>query len=100
MSEEQKLSLQDFKANFTVTIARYEVYPKEQPSCYCVGLILKHNEGKGEKYIDTQVPLTQTVDKTENEIVKLGFDNMQSVILDWATSIHNKPAIVGSQLTL
>lgn len=99
MSEQKTLSLGEFKNNFTVIVSRYEVYPKDEPNCYCVGLIINENNGKGERYIDTQVPFSQTIDKTENEIVKLGFDNMQNEILDWATMIYNRPSILGKRLS-
>lgn len=101
MSDEQKIiTIDDFKLNFTVIVSRYEVYPREEPTCYCVGLIVRENTGKGERYIDTQVPFSRTIDKTENEIVKLGFDNMTNDILSWATVISNRPSIVGKRLTL
>lgn len=100
MSEEKTISLEDFKANFTVKVSRYECYPIEEPTCYCVGLIITNNNGKGSRYIDTQVPFTQAVDKSDEEIVKLGYQNMENTILSWATQIHVKNPVIGMILTI
>jgi hypothetical protein len=93
------ISIEDFQTNFSVTVSRYELYPAEEPTCYCVGFVIKHKTKLNSRYIDTQVTLADTNNKTEDEIVQLAWAMVRDGILSWATSVHNKPTIIGSVIT-
>jgi hypothetical protein len=94
------ISIEDFRDNFTVTVSRYELYPTDEPTCYCVGFVTKHNTKSSSNYIDTQVPLDDASGKSEDEIVQLGWAKVKDGIMSWATTVNNKPSILGSTLTL
>jgi hypothetical protein len=89
-----------FKANFNVKVVRYEVYPSESPTCYCVGFIASSNSNKSQRYLDTQVAFTNIPpNSSENDIVSLGWNSLQENFMSWAEPIYNKPAVIGTTFT-
>ena len=50
-----------------IKIARYELYPTDEPTSFCVGFQVSVNSRS--MYQDTQVSLENAKDKTEDEIV-------------------------------
>lgn len=90
------ISIEDFSSNFSVTVSRYDLYTTYEPTCYCVGFTIKSNSNLASTYIDIQVPLQNTNNKSEEEIVQLGWSMVCDNILSWATSVFNKPSIIGS----
>lgn len=89
-----------FRANFTVKVVRYEVYPSDSPTCYCVGFIASSNSNKSQRYLDTQVAFTNIPhNSSENDIVSLGWNTLQENFMSWAEPIYNKPAVIGTTFT-
>jgi hypothetical protein len=76
-----------------IKIARYELYPADEPICYCVGFAVTVN-GRS-FYRDTQVPLDQVTGKSEEEIVTLAYDQLQGDITMQIAALEAKPPILG-----
>jgi len=62
--------------SYKVTIARFELYPREEPTCYCVGFSGSTPTGQPH-YQDTQVPLEEAKGKSEEEIVALAWEKLK-----------------------
>jgi hypothetical protein len=61
---------------YEVKIARFELYPKEEPTCYCVGF--SGSAPTGDPYYqDTQVPLEEAKGKTEEEIAAMAWEKLK-----------------------
>jgi hypothetical protein len=62
---------------YQIRIARLELYPREDPTCYCVGFSGSTAIGDPH-YQDTQVPLEEAKGKTEEEIVALAWEKLKA----------------------
>ena len=73
-------SLADFNSNYTTQIARFDTYPKIEPSSWCVGLnVIRNANPSDSMYIDTNVYVTTfALSKTEDGRLCLAH-RMQSV---------------------
>jgi hypothetical protein len=80
-----------------ITITRYELYPKEEPTCYVVGFVVSCPTGQKTMYRDTQVPLDQAQGKTEQEIAQIAYSSLKESIDAWVCTQMMKPKILGSQ---
>jgi len=83
----------------TVTVTRYEMYPSEEPTCYCVGFSITCPSGRKTMYRDTQVALTDAQGKTEQEIADMAYTSLKESIDQWVCTEMTKPRILGSQFT-
>jgi len=73
------------------------LYPAEEPTCYCVGFSETY---KGRtKYADTQVPLSDAANKTDEEIAQIAWGLLSEVFGSWRASVESKPPLVGSVFT-
>jgi hypothetical protein len=77
------MDLQTFNDNFTTTVARFEVFPKENPTCYVVGFTITHKGNLKTMYKDTQVPMADAAGKSDQEIVELGWNVIKTEIVKW-----------------
>jgi hypothetical protein len=75
--------LQQFTENFTTTIARFELYPIDVPTCYVVGFSVKHNTNGKLIYRDTQVSLADVSGKTDEEISNIAWVQVKDSIKSW-----------------
>jgi hypothetical protein len=83
--------------NSEIKVARYELYPADVPTCYCVGFAITAN-GRS-SYIDTQVPLGSTTNKTDEDIVALAYQQVGTNIQNWITATNAKPSVLGTVFT-
>jgi len=83
---------------FTVTIARFELYPLEEPTGYCVGFNVTLSNGRS-FYRDTVVPLAQASNKTDEEIVQVAWNMLEADILAEADRMKGKPPFLGQVWT-
>jgi hypothetical protein len=61
---------------YEVKIARFGLYPAEEPTCYCVGFS-GSTATSDPHYQDTQVPLEEAKGKSEEEIVTLAWEKLK-----------------------
>jgi len=94
------LDLTTFRDNFNVKVARFELYPSQEPTSYCVGFIVKHNTKSDSRYLDTCVPLADADGLTNGEITQLGWNTLETNYLTWANTVQNKNDIVGSTFSV
>ena len=81
-----------------IKIVRFELYPKEQPTCYCVGFSVTCNNQH--IYRDTQVPLeTAAQCGCENDIAQKAYHSLKDSLETWIRQAATKPAILGQTFT-
>jgi len=80
--------------SYKVTIARFELYPREEPTCYCVGFSGSTLAGRS-FYQDTQVPLEEAAGITEEEIVALAWGKLKDNFILRMEDIASKPIVLG-----
>ncbi len=91
------IDVETFNSNFTVVVSRYEVYPVESPTSYCVGFTVSANSAPSNTtYQDTRVSLADAEGKTSGQITALAWDSVKNSLYAWATSVYNRPAVLGS----
>lgn len=83
---------------FTVTIARFELYPPEEPAGYCVGFNVSLENGRS-FYRDTVVELDQASNKTDEEIVQVAWNMLEADILAEVERLKKKPSVIGQVWT-
>lgn len=95
---ESDIDVENFNSNFTVRVARLEVYPSDHPECWCVGLNIKHNLNTQSMYIDTQVPVHNFVEvHDEYDIIDNAWNLMKERITLWAKQYMNISELVNTQ---
>jgi len=80
-----------------IKIARYELYPTDEPTSFCVGFQVSVNSRS--MYQDTQVSLENAKDKTEDEIVSIAFVQIEESISAWIENAKSKPSVLGTTFT-
>ena len=79
------ISLTTFNSAFTMKIVRFEVYPANDPTSWCVGFNITNNLNESTLYISTNVMVaTFTVSKTEMEIMNAAWDQIKDTVGAWA----------------
>ena len=77
-----------------IRVARFELYPKESPTCYCVGFSVTCNNQH--IYRDTQVSLDQAaLCGCETEIAQHAYNDLKDSLESWIQQAAAKPAILG-----
>ena len=77
-----------------IRVVRFEIYPKDEPTCYCVGFSVTCNNRH--IYRDTQVPLDQAAEcGCETEIAQKAYDTLKESLATWIQQAAQKPSILG-----
>ena len=79
-----------------ITIAKFHLYPQEDPSGYAVGFNVTASNGRS-FYTDTIIPLTETQGKTDDEIVALAYQELQQGISDRVSVLETRSSILSQQ---
>lgn len=78
----------------TIKVARFELYPKEAPTCYCVGFSVTCNNQT--IYRDTQVPLETAADcGCETEIAQQAYNSLKESLESWIADAQTKSPLIG-----
>lgn len=81
------LNLTSYNTNYSTQIARFEVYPPQEPKSWCVGFNITNNNNNEAMYIDTLVSVeTFAVTSAEQDIMNDAWDNVKDSIGNWANS--------------
>jgi len=79
------MDLATFNADFTVAIARFEVFPATDPSSWCVGFSITNNVNNANLYISTNVNVnTFNVTAAELDIMNSAWDQIKDTVGTWA----------------
>ena len=81
-----------------ITIAKFHLYPQEDPSGYAVGFNVTASNGRS-FYTDTIIPLTETQGKTDDQIVSMAYEQLQQGITDRVTTLEQRSPILGTGWT-
>lgn len=81
-----------------IYVKRFELYPKELPTCYTVGFGIEEN-GRLD-YIDTQVFLYEAENKTNEEIVEIAKNKIRNEILAKVNYLNSLSPIIGMEISL
>ena len=80
------MDLSSYNQNFTTRLARFEVYPYNDPNSWCVGFTVTNNTNNIYLYIDTNVQIaTFSVTHTESDIMNTAWDQVKDQIGKWAS---------------
>jgi hypothetical protein len=80
-----------------IIVSRYELYPKDEPTCYCVGFTVSCPTGQKTMYRDTQVTLEEANNESESTIVSMAYTALKSDIDAWIETEMSKPCILGTE---
>jgi len=95
------LSLAVYNSNFTTMLSRFDAYPPSQPTCWCVGFnVIQTGSTDNIRYIDSQVHIDMfDNDKTESEVIDLGWSNVKEAIGSWAQGVLDTSPLVSTAFT-
>lgn len=82
-----------FNSNFDTKIARFELYPADEPTAYVVGFSVTNKNNNKSIYRDTQVLLTTVNGQTDDQVAAVAWDAMKASFQTWAADVMSKPAI-------
>lgn len=91
------LSLEEFHDKYTVTIVRFELYPAQEPTSWCVGYTVKNNDNQYSMYIDTNVAIDSS--KTNEDVLHAAWENVKTAVTNWACSVHCKSSLLNTRFT-
>lgn len=82
-----------------VTVARFELYPKDDPTGYAVGFSVKLGNGRS-FYRDTIVSLEDIANLADTEIVGLAYQTLREWIEVEVERLSMRSPILGTNLVL
>lgn len=94
------ISLTDLNTNFSIRLARWELYPRERPSTWCVGLEITKTVGGKSKIMDCAIPFTSLCNNTQClDIVTAAWDVMKPSLCAWAAEVLPELNVVNTTYT-
>lgn len=79
-----------------IKIAKFELYPKEEPTGYAVGFNVTTTNGRS-FYTDTPISFDEIpTDSTDEEIIQIGYDKLKDGITSRVQQLEAKGNIIGS----
>jgi hypothetical protein len=82
------ISLADLNNNFSIRVSRWELYPRERPSVWCVGFEMIKNGGNQSKALDCTFPFTTLCNNTLClDIMTTAWDTMKGSFCAWASEV-------------
>jgi hypothetical protein len=84
--------------SYEIRVVRFELYPRDEPTCYCVGFEGKTVSGR-QHYVDTQVPLADAKGLDEEAIAALAWENVKEAFTAQMEALAVKPSILGAVFT-
>jgi len=87
------MDISQFNQCFDVTIVRFELYPAEEPSSWCVGYSIKNKNNHYSMYVDTTVPK----ELSNDDALHQSWENVKENIKNWAHSVHCKSSLLNSK---
>jgi hypothetical protein len=81
--------------SYEIRVVRFELYPRDEPTCYCVGFEGKTVSGR-QHYVDTQVPLADAKGLDEEAIAALAWENVKEAFTAQMEALAAKASILGT----
>jgi len=83
---------------YKLTIARFELYPKDEPTGYVVGFNVELDNGRS-FYVDGVVDLDEANGKSDEEIVSAAYKKLKGQIQSLVAALVDKSPILGKEFT-
>lgn len=92
------IDLPTYTSNFTTKVARFEVYPPQQPKSWCVGFsVYKNSSNNDYMYTDTNVNVDNfSTILAEDEILNKGWSNTKENIGVWAAKKMEESPLINT----
>lgn len=82
------------EANIEITVVRYDMYPADQPTAWCVGFVIRHVAGDKTIYRDCLVPLSEGA--ADGQVLTDAWNALRPGVQEWYDAIKDRPVIVGT----
>jgi len=79
-----------------ITIVRFQLEPKEEPTCYGVGFEIICNNGRT-FYRDIQVNLKEAEGKDDEYICQIAYAKLKDEIVNQTSFLENKSQLLNSE---
>tara|TARA_Y100001963_G_C6704834_1_gene411397 strand:+ start:821 stop:1108 length:288 start_codon:yes stop_codon:yes gene_type:complete len=83
-----------------IYVARFELYPADTPTAYCVGFRAECEPNKRANYWDTQISLADASGNTDQQIVNLAYATLSGSIKTWSDTEMHKSSLIGELETV
>ena len=94
------MNLATFNQNYTMKIARFEVYPANDPYSWCIGFSITNNLNNSNLYISTNVAVeTFSVTYAELELMNSAWNQIKDTIGTWASEKLMYSSLVNTEYT-
>ena len=95
------ITIEDFNTNFTVNLARYELYPKVNPDWWCIAFIISKNSNPQTNiYVEGQVPTTIWCNNVPCvALASSVWDLVKERACVWAADNLSKPVVLDTFFT-
>ena len=80
---------------YEIKVVRFELYPIDGPTCYCVGFSGMTTNGR-QYYADSQVPLADAKGLDEEAIAALAWENVKEAFTAQMEAQAAKASILGT----
>lgn len=97
LSTTADISLTDFNTNFTVHINRYELYPRTQPSSWCIGFSVHNTISNQTLYTDGTVPIQDFCnDVLCVDVATAVWDTLKQRVCLWAATEMSRSTLLNT----
>jgi hypothetical protein len=95
------ISITDFNTNFSVRICRFELYPKESPTVWCVGFQVYMNDKPNVcMFVDGTAPIEGLCNNVFcTSVAGEVWNSVKERVSLWASNELAKSSLIGSQYT-
>jgi hypothetical protein len=85
-----------FDQECDIRLCRLDLYPREDPKCYCVGFQTTVRRNGRHFYADTQVPLDLCQGLDSEQIAALGWERLHDQFMGFYVENKSKPPLLGT----
>ena len=85
------------EGNIQLTVVRYEVYPADEPTAWCVGFSIRHTRTGKLAYRDCLLPFDQIAQSSAEDVVlDTAWHAVRTSTEQWYNSVKDTPVVIGS----
>lgn len=91
------ISLADLNNNFNIRVYRWELYPKERPTSWCIGFEMTKNVGSQVKTQDCTISTATLCNNTLcNDIMTAAWNSMKESFCSWASQVLTDATVINN----
>lgn len=96
-SSTDDISLTDLNNNFTVRVCRWELYPKERPTSWCVGFEILKNADQQSKLTDCTISINTLCNNTLcQDIMTAAWNILKPTLCSWASQVFSDANVINT----